>query len=72
MNKTITILGFSTAIGTLVTLIYTYLYANQYGGVVTIDTNHYGEWGFELVLFAASLIFIVYAMVDYLKMVGEQ
>jgi len=63
--------GFAAAISWLILVLILYIHAHQYGGVALVDTNHYGEWGLEVLIIVASIVFIVYGMIDYVKLVEK-
>ena len=70
-RRWITIAGFLTAITWSVLMLILYIHAHQYGGRMLLDTNYYGEWGVEIVLIAVSIPLLVYAMLDYIRMLDR-
>lgn len=66
-RRWLTMIGFLAALAWLVNILLMYVDSYQYGGVMLVNMNYFGEWGLELVLIAVSIPLIFYAMIDYIR-----
>lgn len=63
----ISLLGFGSAIGGLSILLLTFILSAFNDYHIVVATNHFGEWFLEVGVIVISILLVVYAMIDYVR-----